>query len=134
MNYLYSGLHGKHFDQIYWDADSDLSFWSGQARKYGDPVLELACGTGRVANTLALEGFRVTGIDNSDTVLSEARRKSASQGIDVEWVQADVRHFELGTTFPLIIVPCRSIAFLLAAKDLEACRSCVKKHLEPATS
>ena len=131
MNYLYSGLHGKHFDQIYWDADSDLSFWSGQARKYGDPVVELACGTGRVANTLALEGFRVTGIDNSDTVLSEARRKSASQGIDVEWVQADVRHFELGTTFPLIIVPCRSIAFLLAAKDLEACRSCVKKHLEP---
>ena len=62
MNYLYSGLHGKHFDQIYWDADSDLSFWSGQARKYGDPVLELACGTGRVANTLALEGFRVTGL------------------------------------------------------------------------
>ncbi len=113
------------------DADGDLSFWSRQARKYGDPVLELACGTGRVANTLALEGFRMTGIDNSETMLSEARRKSASQGIDLEWVQADVRHFELGTTFPLIIFPFRSIAALLTAKDLEACLSCVKKHLEP---
>ena len=93
MDYLYSGhlsLDGKHYDQIHRDADWDLSFWSGQARKYGDPVLELACGTGRVANTLALEGFRVTGIDNAETMLSEVRSKSASQGIDVEWFQADV--------------------------------------------
>ncbi|MCH7737281.1 MAG: class I SAM-dependent methyltransferase [Chloroflexi bacterium] len=132
MDNLYSGLllDGKHYDQIHRDADWDLSFWSVQARKYGDPVLELACGTGRVANTLAIEGFRVTGIDNSDTMLSEARRKSEFQGIDVEWVLADVRHFELGTTFPLIIFPFRSIAALLTAKDLEACLSCVKKHLK----
>ena len=134
MDYLYSGhllLDGKHYDQIHRDADWDLSFWSGQARKYGDTVLELTCGTGRVANTLALEGLRVTGIDNADTMLSEARRKSASQGIDVEWVQADVRHFELGTTFPLILFPFRSIATILTAKDLESCLSCVKKHLKP---
>ena len=134
MDYLYSGhllLDGKHYDQMHRDADWDLSFWSGQARKYGDPVLELACGTGRVANTLALEGVRVTGIDNADTMLSEARSKSASQGIDVEWVQADVRHFELGTTYSLIIFPFRSIAAILTATDLGACLSCVKKHLEP---
>ncbi len=133
MDYPYSGhllLDGKHYDQIHRDADWDLSFWSGQAREYGDPVLELACGTGRVANTLALEGFRVTGIDNSDTMLSEARRKSESQGTGVEWVQTDVRHFELGTTFPLIIFPFRSIAALLTVKDLEACLTCVKKHLK----
>ncbi len=134
MDNLYSGnllLDGKHYDQMHRDADWDLSFWSAQARKYGDPVLELACGTGRVANTLALEGVRVTGIDNADTMLSEARSKSASQGIDVEWVQADVRHFELGTTYSLIIVPFRSIAAILTATDLGACLSCVKKHLEP---
>ena len=134
MDSLYSGhllLDGKHYDQMHRDADWDLSFWSGQTRKYGDPVLELACGTGRVANTLALEDFRVTGIDNSETMLSEARRKSASQGIDVEWVLADVRHFELETTYSLIIFPFRSIAAISTAKDLEACLSCVKKHLDP---
>jgi len=134
MDYVYSGqllLDGKHYDQMHQNANWDFSFWLGQARKYGDPVLELACGTGRVANTLAQEGFRVTGIDNSDAMLSEARRKSASQGMDVEWVQADVRNFELGTRFPLIIFPFRTIAVLLAAKDLEACFSSVKNHLEP---
>ena len=83
MDYSYPRLllDGKHYDQMHRNADWDFSFWSEQARKYGDPVLEMACGTGRVANNLALEGFRVTGIDNSDTMLSEARRKSASQGI-----------------------------------------------------
>ncbi len=132
MDCSYSGLllDGKHYDQIHRDADWDLSFWLEQARMYGDPVLELACGTGRVVNTLAIEGFRVTGIDNSETMLSEARRKSASQGIDVEWVRADVRRFELGNTFPLIIFPFRTIATLLSAEDLEACLSCVKKHLK----
>ncbi len=70
MDDSYSGLllDGKHYDQMHQDADWDFSFWSGQARKYGDPVLEMACGTGRVANNLAHDGFRVTGIDNSDTI------------------------------------------------------------------
>ena len=63
MDYFYSGhlyLDGRHYDQMTQDAGADLSFWSGQAKKYGDSVLKLACGTGRVDDTLVLEGFRMT--------------------------------------------------------------------------
>lgn len=122
---------GRHYDQRCRDLTQDIPFWLSQARKYGDPVLELACGTGRVAIPLAKEGFLVTGIDISDSMLEEARRKSSQEGINVEWIKADIRDFELGKKFSLVIFPANTICHLLELKDLEACLSCVKRHLRP---
>ncbi|MDN4595427.1 class I SAM-dependent methyltransferase [Polycladomyces subterraneus] len=51
----------------------------------GEPVLEVACGTGNYTTALAEAGLRMTGVDVSDVMLSRARSKSA----EVNWVQAD---------------------------------------------
>jgi ubiquinone/menaquinone biosynthesis C-methylase UbiE len=51
----------------------------------GAPVLEVACGTGNYTTALAESGFRMTGVDVSDVMLSRARSKSA----EVNCVQAD---------------------------------------------
>jgi ubiquinone/menaquinone biosynthesis C-methylase UbiE len=122
---------GKHYDQRWKHLTADLPFWVQQARKSGDPVLELACGTGRVALHLASAGFRVTGIDISDSMLGEARRKASQAGLAVEWVQADIRNFALERHFPLIIFPFNTIAILWELEDLETCLTCVKRHLAP---
>ncbi|MFQ5933027.1 MAG: class I SAM-dependent methyltransferase [Dehalococcoidia bacterium] len=123
--------NGQHYDMIHRDLTEDIPFWIGQARKYGSPALELACGTGRVTLLLANAGFEVTGIDFSDSMLAQARDKASQQGINVEWIKADVRNFDLGRKFPLVIFPFRSIAELHTLRDLEACLSCVKRHLSP---
>lgn len=120
---------GRHYDQRYWDFTQDLPFWIAQARKYGDPILELACGTGRVALPLAREGFRVTGIDISHSMLAQARRKASQESVPVEWVKADIRAFELGKQFSLVIFPFNAICHLLGLEDLEACLACVRRHL-----
>jgi hypothetical protein len=43
---------GKYYDRLFAGAGEgeggDLPFWIDQARRYGGPVLELACGTGWV--------------------------------------------------------------------------------------
>lgn len=122
---------GKHYDQRWKHLTADLPFWAQQARKFGNPILELTCGTGRVALHLASAGFRVTGIDISDSMLGEARRKASEAGVTVEWVRADIRDFDLGRHFPLIIFPFNTIAILWELEDLEACLTCVKKHLAP---
>jgi len=127
VEHLY--FDGRHYDERYRDFTQDLPFWIAQARKYGDPVLELACGTGRVAIPLAKEGFRVTGIDVSDSMLAQARKKASREDVAVEWVKADVRAFELDKRFPLIIFPANAICHLLELRDLEACLACVRKHL-----
>jgi len=74
-------LDGRHYDQLFTNGSEDLPFWIRQANQYGDPILELACGTGRITVTLAQAGFNVRGIDNAEGMLGEARRKSAEAGV-----------------------------------------------------
>ena len=130
IEHLY--FDGKHYDQMYKGFVQDIPFWISQVKKVGGPVLELACGTGRVAIPLAKEGFQVTGIDISDSMLAEARRKSSEEGEFVEWVKADIRDFELGKKFLLIIFPFNALCHLLEVEDLETCLSCVRRHLIPS--
>lgn len=130
IGHLY--FDGRHYDQRFQDLTQDIPFWIRQAKKYGDTVLELACGTGRIAMPLAREGFLVTGIDISDSMLAEARRKSSREGTVVEWIQADIRNFELRKKFSLVIFPFTTICHLLDLEDLEACFSCTRRHLRPS--
>ena len=120
---------GRHYDRLFTGGNEDLAFWVGQAKKYGDPVLELACGTGRVTINLAKEGFNVTGIDNSEGMLNEARRKSSEENVEIEWVKADMRDFDLGKAFSLIILPANALCHLLDLSDFEACLASVRRHL-----
>ena len=124
-------LDGRHYDLAYSNFTEDVDFWVGQARRYGGPVLELACGTGRIAIPLAREGFEVTGIDLAESMLEQAERNSQEEGLDIEWAKADMRHFSLGKTFLLIICPSQSISRMVTIEDLEECLSRVKEHLKP---
>jgi 2-polyprenyl-3-methyl-5-hydroxy-6-metoxy-1,4-benzoquinol methylase len=56
-------------------------------------ALDVACGAGRNAVWLAERGWTVTGVDFSDVGLGNARRLAAERGVEVEWVQADVREW-----------------------------------------
>src|SRR6185369_5774629 len=54
-------------------------------------ILDCPCGHGRISNALAARGFRVTGIDASELFLDQARTEAQTQGLDVEYVQGDMR-------------------------------------------
>ncbi len=53
-------------------------------------VLDAGCGYGRIAIPLAKAGYRVTGIDISPTMLSEAKRRGDEAGADIRWEKGDV--------------------------------------------
>jgi ubiquinone/menaquinone biosynthesis C-methylase UbiE len=121
---------GRRYDQLFAGSNQDLAFWFDQARQHRDPVLELACGTGRVTIALAKQNFKMTGLDNSEAMLNEAKRKSAAANVEIEWIEGDMRDFDLGKTFSLIILPANALCHLLSLEDFEACLACVKKHLD----
>ncbi len=56
------------------------AFYRQEARARGGPVLELACGTGRLTLPLARDGHDVVGLDASEAMLAGARRKAAQAG------------------------------------------------------
>jgi len=99
-----------------------------QAHENGGSVLELACGTGRVAIRLARLGVRLVGLDLSSEMLAVAARNSAGMAI-LRWVQGDMRHFDLGERFGLVIIPGHAFQNLLTSEDQVACMDSIHRHL-----
>ena len=121
---------GRHYDRMFTtDGEHASSFWLGMAQESGESVLELACGTGALAIPLARAGYEVTGLDLSESMLAEARRKSQASRVSVDWRHGDIRDFHLGRTYSLIILASNTICHLLDLPSLEACLRCVREHL-----
>lgn len=68
-------------------------------------ALDLACGNGRNATWLAGRGWRVTGVDFSPVALDAARRMAGGEGVEIEWIEADLLSFEPeAEAFDLVVV------------------------------
>jgi SAM-dependent methyltransferase len=92
------------------------------------PVLELACGTGRVTIPLTEAGVDVVGID-VDPVMLVAARTMAARGRRPRLISADMRRFALDARFGAAIVPYNSIQLLTDRADVADCLTCVAAHL-----
>ncbi|HEV2726755.1 MAG TPA: class I SAM-dependent methyltransferase, partial [Solirubrobacterales bacterium] len=57
---------------------ADLPLWEELAERCGGPVLELGCGTGRVALHLARRGHRVIGLDRDRELILEFSERAAN--------------------------------------------------------
>ena len=57
----------------------------------GDRLLDVGCGQGRYSLSFAQRALRVTGLDDSPSLLREARRLTESAGAEVRWVRGDMR-------------------------------------------
>ena len=56
-----------------------------------DSILDVACGRGRHARVFARRGYSVTGLDLSGAVLTDAKRKSEAEGLDIRFIRQDMR-------------------------------------------
>ena len=109
--------------------EEDLPLWEKLAEEAGGPVLELGCGSGRVALHLARRGHEVAGIDLDPELLAAARERGA--GLDAEFVAADARELDLGREAALVIAPMQLLQLLDGPGERSACLAAVARHLRP---
>lgn len=69
----------------------------------GERVLDLACGTGRHSRELTRRGFEVVGVDISPELLEMAEREAGEAGLEIAFMQADLRELELSEEFDLVL-------------------------------
>ena len=128
------------YDSVYSYVVEDISFYVDEARNSGGRVLELGCGTGRVALPIAQAGVDIVGLDFSTVMLDEARRKMiGSQPLSgsLTLVEGDMRDFSLGgelgegEPFSLAIIPFRGFLSLLSVGDQVRALVNIKRHLSP---
>lgn len=118
----------------------DLDFWLELAEEYGDPILELGCGTGRVLLHLARRGHSVTGIDNSPEMLARLESKGVQLNaptrarLDVSIVRADMKDFTTEQRFRLALMPFNTFMHLLTLEDQIAALTCIRRHLQPGAA
>jgi len=123
-----------HYDLIaQMTAPKDLPFYQRLVSSHGGPVLELACGTGRVCIELARQGLEIWGIDNSQALLTHAVHKAAAAQKQLTLKLADVRSFDLQRCYSLILLPYNAFNHLLDLESLERCFSAVHAHMDGDT-
>jgi SAM-dependent methyltransferase len=116
--------------------DDDIPLYRALAAAEGRRVLEVACGSGRLAVPLAQAGNHVVGVDVSPHMLALAQAKLdrhvAARG-HVDLVQADMRTFDVRVhgPFDLAIVAVKSFAYLIETEDQLACLERIAEHLRP---
>jgi len=99
-----------------WGADDD--FYLALTQQVGGPVLDVACGTGRLARAIAQAGLHVTGMDIMPAMLERAR--AVSQQLSIAWVQADCRTFHLAQQFRCVLMTGHAFQNLLTDADQHA--------------
>ena len=113
----------------------DVDFYVAEATQTRGAVLEIGCGTGRILLPIARAGRAITGLDGSPAMLERCRAKVASESAAVQGrvrlVQGDMRDFNLGAVFPLIIAPFRVVQHLVTVDDQLAFLARVSNHLAP---
>jgi SAM-dependent methyltransferase len=124
----------RYYDLEHLAFQNDLPLYLGLASRLGGPLLEVACGSGRVLLPLAEAGYQVVGLDSSPAMLALARdRLAARPGLAgrVELIEQDLRSARLARRFKLVICALDSFALLLdRAEQLRALRT-LARHLEP---
>lgn len=108
---------------------ADLPLWEEMAERADGPVLELGCGTGRVALHLARRGHRVYGVDRDAELLATLERRG--EDLPLEAVHADAREFALPGTVGLALAPTHLLQLLPSREDRIACLRRVAEHLRP---
>jgi len=135
----------------------DVPFWRALAVQSGGLVLELGCGTGRIALPLARAGVSLVGVDRSDAMLERARRRVRRARLHsrLRLIRADIRHlpFQPGAPaaeprrsgarrsrapgeggFSLVMAPYGVLQSLLRERDLAAALDSVFGVLQPGAT
>jgi len=94
-----------------WSASvtEDIGFYVEEALAADGPVVELACGTGRISVPLAKAGIRVIGVDASARMLEVAREYAAAEGVELDLRLGDLREPPVTERVPLVLIPFRSL-------------------------
>ncbi len=99
-DYLY--FYESFLDDDLSDAQAAM-LWRTLRLTEGSEVLDVPCGHGRIANRLAVRGARVTGLDADAFFLERARADAAERGVEVEYVQGDMRELPWSERFDAVV-------------------------------
>lgn len=131
--YEYYGMMAEFWDLFRGDTSTwdDRFFYLDVVKRYGQPVLDVGCGTGRILLDFMQEGIDIDGVDNSPDMLSRLKQKATALSLQPNVYQQEMHHMSLPRKYQTILVPSSSFQLLLHASLPALAMSCFYEHLRP---
>jgi SAM-dependent methyltransferase len=132
-NYEYYGMLAEFWDLFRGDTSTweDRFFYLGAVKKYGQPVLDVGCGTGRILLDFMAQGIDIDGVDNSPDMLTLLRQKAETSNLHPAVYQQEMTALSLPRRYQTILVPSSSFQLLLDPATPPLAMSCFFEHLLP---
>jgi SAM-dependent methyltransferase len=137
MSHTYRQISARHYDAAYSGKEDlhDLPFYVELAGRSGGPVLELACGTGRILLPTARAGIEIDGVDLSAPMLDVLRQQLPSEPPEVRrrvrLFEGDMRTFRSDRRYALVTIPFRPMQHMFTLEDQLAALKTAAFHLQP---
>lgn len=131
--------YSQFYDSLYQNKDylTEVKFIHAVIKKFSPinvkNVLSLGCGTCNHDIHMAKKGYKITGIDQSVTMLSRAQQKIESEGLSskISLHQGDVRHFSMKDKFDFAMAMFNVIGYQITNDDINATLKNVSSKLRP---
>ena len=122
---------GDAYDLVLKDIPYGLDFYVALARAAKGPVLDIACGTGRILLPSLQAGVDIEGLDLFEGMLKTLRAKAAALGLSPRLHQADMSDFSLPRSYALIMIPFNAFIHNMTQEAQIRCLQRCREHLLP---
>jgi SAM-dependent methyltransferase len=122
---------GDAYDLVLQDIPYGRDFYLGLARAANGPVLDIACGTGRILLPCLQAGVDIEGLDLFEPMLNRQRAKAAALNLSPRLHQADMSDFSLPRSFRLIMIPFNAFIHNMTQEAQISCLARCREHLLP---
>lgn len=130
-DYEYRGLMAQAWDVLRGDTSDwpDRAFYLARIREFGEPALDVGCGTGRLVLDYLAQGVDIDGVDNSVEMLEICRAKAAQLGLEPALFQQRMEDLDLPRRYRTICVSSSSFQLVLDPEDARRTLRRFREHL-----
>lgn len=132
-DYEYRGLMAQAWDLLRGDTSrwADRFFYLDVIHEFGEPVLDVGCGTGRLLLDYLAQGIEIDGADNSPEMLALCREKAAPLGLAPNLYQQAMEALALPRRYRTILVPSSSLQLVIEPAQVDEALRRLHAHLLP---
>lgn len=131
--YEYKGLLAEAWDVLRGDTSQwpDRFFYRALIERFGQPVLDVGCGTGRLLLDYLAQGIDIDGVDNSPDMLALCRKKADHLGLDPALYEQYLETLALPRRYRTILVPSSTLQLILELERVQQALQRLHDHLLP---